>query len=39
MTKLNLYEASKISGGLPAGNLLVLHRTLATVGNREVRVM
>ena len=39
MTKLNLYDASEISGRLPAGNLLVLHRTLAAVGNREVRVM
>ena len=38
MIKLNLYEASKISGRLPAGNLLALHRTLATVGNREARV-
>ena len=31
-------EASKISGGLPTGNLLALHRTLAAVGIREVRV-
>ena len=38
MIKLNLYEASKISGGLPTGNLLALHRTLPAVGNREARV-
>ena len=28
-----------ISGRLPAGNLLILHLTRATAGNREVRVM
>ena len=28
-----------ISGRLPAVNLLILHETRATAGNREVRVM
>ena len=34
-----LYVITVISGRLPAGNLLILHLTRATAGNREVRVM